>query len=103
MNRRGFISQLALMLGAASGPGILALKAHDHFRWRAGRGGLIAVINPEWVNAPYEIRFLWAPGDFIDAPTPQFIPPYPARFRTVEDALECQNMIPPFIFRGHAS
>lgn len=60
MNRRGFISNLAVMLGAAAGPNIIALEAFDRFKWRASKGGLVAVINPMWLEADYEIQFIMA-------------------------------------------
>jgi hypothetical protein len=58
MNRRGFIRNLAAILAASTGPSILALGAFDRFRWRAPEGNLMAVINPEWVNAEYETVFI---------------------------------------------
>lgn len=59
MRRRDFISKLATMLSAATGPSVLALEAFDRFKWKAPSGRLVAIINPEWINAPYEIVFAW--------------------------------------------
>jgi hypothetical protein len=58
MNRRGFIGNLAAILAASTGPSILALEAFDRFKWKATDGGMVTVINPEWVNVEYEMQFI---------------------------------------------
>lgn len=60
MNRRGFLKGLGGILAACAAP--QALVGQD-FKWKLvrRRSGLI-VINPEYVNAPYEYAFLVGPG-----------------------------------------
>lgn len=95
MNRRGFIRGLAGILAAATGPSVLALEAFDRFKWKAPEGKWVAVLNPEWVNAPFEICFAW------DLSKPWLNPPelpLPARFKTVEDMDACRE-VPPYILK----
>lgn len=108
MNRRGFISQLAGILAGATAPGLFLSEALDRFHWKAPPGQLIAVPNPEWINAPYEIKFLNCveiPGDDSRGTTGfremtyQIVSPlkFPARFATKKDVLACKNPVPPYI------
>jgi hypothetical protein len=105
LNRRGFISNLALMLGAATGPNILALEALDRFKWKAPAGRLVAVINPEWLEAPYEAAFLSQMREDFRRMIEEKLRPeiirisnhYPMRFRTEEDALSNKNCVAPWI------
>lgn len=53
MNRRNFLGGLAACLAACTAPQVLL----DRKLWKVPKGKLIAVINPAWVNAPYEIGF----------------------------------------------
>lgn len=56
MNRRGFFKTLAT---AAAGFAILpAATTYARTPWKRLAGSDIYVINPEWVNAPYEMYFL---------------------------------------------
>lgn len=104
MNRRSFLSGLLKgAIAAAAAPQIithgLGLKIPTYRE--------IAMINPEYVNAPFEMRFIWdknamqmingilVPKDSeVDFPG-MIRDPYPMRFST-EDA---QNPIPPFILQ----
>lgn len=54
MNRRSFLASLA---AAAAAPQVLIATATDAFRWKKTVEGLW-VLNPEWVNAPYELLIL---------------------------------------------
>jgi hypothetical protein len=93
MNRRGFISGLAAILSAATAPNIMALEAFDRFKWKVPAGGILwgrtdFIINPEWVNAAYEIQFF--DGNMVSIP-------HPVRFATLEDARSNINWIPTWI------
>ena len=60
-SRRSFFKSLgALVAGAAIAPQVFIPKADDCFRWK--RHGEIWVVNPEWINAPYELSFIEFPG-----------------------------------------
>lgn len=67
MNRRRFISNLASVLAAASGPSVLALEAFDRFKWKTSGNCILFTPgncilftpNPEWIDAPHEIVFAW--------------------------------------------
>ena len=62
MNRRGFFKSLGLAIGvAAVAPAVLIPRASDAFKWKRASG--IWVLNPEWVNAPYEIGYCWIDPD----------------------------------------
>lgn len=54
--RRSFFAQLALSVAALSSASILIPQAADAFKWQRTKQWLY-VLNPEWVNAPYEIGF----------------------------------------------
>lgn len=56
MNRRGFLKSLGLALGVAVAPQVLLSRAPDAFKWKRASSG-VWVLNPEWVNAPYEIGY----------------------------------------------
>lgn len=61
-SRRSFFAQLAVAVaGTVVAPSILARCAPDAFKWRKTTHGLY-VVNPEWLTAEYEIRFLFEPG-----------------------------------------
>ncbi len=94
MNRRGFISNLATILAASTAPNVMALEAFDRFRWKVPPGKLVAVINPDWVNAPYEYEFLVVTEQEMESIS---LPFPPVRFRTLEDAQANRNWIPPWI------
>lgn len=67
MNRRSFFRTLGLGAAAVAAQVYLP-KLPDRMRWKATRQGDIYVVNPEWVNAPYEVWFAfdpppaWMPG-----------------------------------------
>ncbi len=56
MTTRSFIKSM-LMVGIA--PTILTSVAADKFKWKPTSSGLV-VLNPEWLDAPYEI--IWFSG-----------------------------------------
>lgn len=85
------------MLAAAAGPSVLALEALDRFKWKAPEGRLVAVLNPEWVNAPYEIAFAYIqPRPWMNGPKI----PLPLRFKTLEEACSDEGFpVPPYILK----
>ena len=63
MNRRGFFKSLALLGAAAAvAPGVFVPK-FEPVRWKVVRPTIYQV-NPQWVTAPYEIRFIDSPGAY---------------------------------------
>lgn len=57
--RRSFFSTLALGLtGAIIAPSLLLSKSDDRFKWKRAASG-VWVINPDYINAPYEIAFIY--------------------------------------------
>lgn len=65
MNRRGFLGGLvkgvAGIAACAVAPQVLT---GQEFKWKVARketGVLVATLNPEWVNAPYEVLFFFSP------------------------------------------
>lgn len=60
MNRRNFLKSLAT---AAAAFAILpSATSYTRAPWKKVAGSGIYVVNPEWLNAPYEIAFMFAPG-----------------------------------------
>lgn len=112
MNRRGFLQRL--VLGAAAFTVLPAATTYQRV-WKsvAPPEVLVACLNPEWVNAPYEMRFF----SYVDLLEPHQWPakmgelvdrgrqnksltgtavPYPARYRDARARPE--DLIPPFIW-----
>lgn len=58
-NRRGFLKS---MLAAAVGASILVPTFSDAHKWKRSAKTGLWVLNPEYVNAPYEVRFLFNPA-----------------------------------------
>jgi hypothetical protein len=59
MNRRGFLTSLiGGVLAAGVAPNILAGAGR---KWVKAKSGLY-IINPDWVNAPFELGFIASPG-----------------------------------------
>jgi hypothetical protein len=56
--RRSFFKQLALGVAAVSSAHILLPKAADAFKWKQPQGKLMYVVNPEYVDAPYEVAII---------------------------------------------
>jgi len=59
VNRRSFFQSLATIGAACSAPGIF-LPKFEPVRWKVFRPAR-AVVNPLWINAPYEICFTGIP------------------------------------------
>jgi hypothetical protein len=60
MNRRRFISSLAVAAASLYLP-----KLPGRFHWKVVRWGGLYKINPEWINAPYEVGWwIIGPMDF---------------------------------------
>lgn len=53
MNKRSFLKSL---LTLAVAPQIILSTSADRFKWK--KTGDLWIINPEWVNAPYEVSFI---------------------------------------------
>lgn len=91
MNRRGFLSSM-LKAGVAA-----AFLPGAERVWKQVAGEVlykpepVAILNPEWVNAPFEVKFLWDHHYAIENP-------YPARYASAADYLR-GRAIPPFILR----
>lgn len=91
MNRRNFLGKL--LVGAAAFA-ILPSATTYARSWKPLGSGIL-VPNPEWVNAPFEIRFMWNPAVY-DA---KFLEGYQtapiARYKRTEgDSLE---LVPEFV------
>lgn len=58
MNTRSFFKSLAtIAIGSIVAPQVLIPKFADSFKWKRQAESGIYVLNPEWVNAPYEMAF----------------------------------------------
>jgi hypothetical protein len=80
LDRRSFFKSFALAVtGAVVAPSVFIPRAGDHHQWVSRKSGLL-ILNPEWVNAQYEVVF-WAhmaevsPGVFkrFGDPVPQSV------------------------------
>lgn len=94
MNRRFFLRSLGALLASASVAAPVFAAASETrpqgpvrpFKHALTPSGLsVAVLNPDWVNAPYEICFLHSVC--LEAPSFERVA-YPLRFRSEEDARE---------------
>lgn len=80
------------LIGAAvsAAPAVLVARQPDRCRWKRLDPGGIWIPNPEYYNAPYEIKFLWEPEmKMILAPSgslsivSEVSEMYPLRFKDV--------------------
>jgi hypothetical protein len=71
IDRRSFFKNI---LVAAVAPSLLLSISPDKFKWKRQASSGIYVINPEWVNAPYEICFVGSPSAGFRDITPVILP-----------------------------
>lgn len=57
MNRRGFFRSLVLLAGAASVSPTIFIPKFEPVKWKVASPAYW--LNPEWVRAPYEMRFFY--------------------------------------------
>lgn len=104
MNRRSFIGSL---IAGVVAPAFLPGAGR---KWIKTESGILkpkrAIINPEWVNAPFEFVFYWDKTAYTtllhptSTPTPETL----EGFKTVQDpwpvrcAQDGKTVIPPFIY-----
>src|SRR5678809_1004806 len=71
MNRRSFFSKAALIGAAVSLSPAIFIPKFEPVRWKPRRFYHVLAINPEWINAPYEIGFIGLNGclqSFVPVP-----------------------------------
>lgn len=88
MNRRTFFNSIARVAAAASLSPNIFIPKFEPVKWKVTRPGYYRfILNPEWVNAPYEFgyhmhesigRFAPPPGFFANMPERMF----PYRFNS---------------------
>lgn len=84
MNRRGFFKTLAT---AVAGFSILpAATTYTRAPWKKSAGSGIWIVNPEWLNAPYEVTFFVEDHRIIEL--------YPIRYQDPRPGSFC---VPPWI------
>lgn len=87
MNRRGFFKAFSVLGAAASLSPMVFVPKFEPVHWKkiVKLDEWCAVVNPEWINAPYEVEFIGV--------TDNWMPGYPPRFMDQE----LTSQVAPFI------
>lgn len=92
MNRRSFFASLAAGVAAIS---VLPSATTYARRWVVPKRSLIAVPNPDWFNAPYEMVFAVSGVQRVTVGSPSLFPAGALRFKKDEET-GLLTLVPPF-------
>ena len=106
MNRRKFFNSFGVLIGAASLSPSIFIPKFEPVKWKV-QTKEICVINPDWLNAPYEIYFrtmkgmdrvyerAWHPSKEL-VTEPHLFEMVPMRFYDLSDTTK---VVPPYIIQ----